>query len=136
VGILPQLPNKIKWRLNEMRLKREMIWVMFKTSDADKSPTIEATFASPEAMARYFVNHKLATKHRLGSDGEIYPKYTSKQVKLYSLEEVKRKKKVEKKKELAVIDAPEEAKEDDETKEAPTIDLLEEERPETDEGDK
>lgn len=121
-----------------MRLKREMIWVMFKTSDADVAPTIEATFASPEAMARYFVNHKLATKHRLGSDGEIYPKYTSKQVKFYSLEEVKRvKKKAVKTVELEhEVAAPGDKAKDDETKEAPLDELLEEERPSTDEGDK
>ena len=124
-----------------MRLKREMILVLFKTADAEVAPTIEAAFASSEAMDRYFVNHDLARKHRLGKDGEIYPKFRSKQIKFYSLEDVTRKK-VEKKKEKGVVDVKlaEDAPEDEETKEVKLDDLLEEEedeeRPETDEGDK
>jgi len=123
-----------------MRLKREMILVLFKTSDVGEAPTIEAAFASPEAMARYFVNHDLAKKHRLGGDGEIYPKFTSKKFKFYSLEEVKRKKKqtaLERETEIAKPD--EQLPPDEEnTKEARLEDVLDEEdeRPPIDADDK
>lgn len=126
-----------------MRLKRDMIWVLFRQVDADLAPIIEAMFDSPEAMARYFVNHDLAKRFRLGHDEEIYPKFTSKKFKFYSLVEATRaevKKKVEKKTEdvVDVKDTPEEIKEDDETKEVKLDDLLEEdvERPDAEEGDK
>lgn len=132
-----------------MRLKRDSVLILFKVMDADTPSIIEAAFASPEAMDRYFVNHDLGRKHRLGEDGEIYPKFISKKFKFYSLEEVERKK-VEKKtqssldKELEVAEPneqlpPEESKEEEEeTKEVKLDDLLEEdeERPPTDEGDK
>lgn len=122
-----------------MRLKREMILVLFKTGDAEVAPTIEASFASSEAMDRYFVNHDLARKHRLGKDGEIYPKFRSKQIKFYSLEDITRKK-VEKKKGKDVVDVklaedvPEEVEGEENLE-----DLLEEEKEEgtpVDEGDK
>ena len=122
-----------------MRLKREMILVLFKTADAEVAPTIEATFASSEAMDRYFVNHDLARKHRLGKDGEIYPKFRSKQIKFYSLEDVTRKK-VEKKKgkDAVEVKLEEDTPEEEKTKEAGLDDLLDEdeERPDADEGDK
>ena len=120
-----------------MRLKREMISVLFKTADAGVAPTIEAAFASSEAMDRYFVNHDLARKHRLGEDGEIYPKFNSKKFKFYSLEDVTRKK-VEKKKGKGAVDVKleEDTPEDEETKEASLDEILEEERPDADEGDK
>lgn len=125
-----------------MRLKRDSVLILFKVMDSDVPSIIEAAFASSEAMDRYFVNHDLGRKHRLGKDGEIYPKFITKKVKFYSLEEVTRKK-VEKKKGKDVVDVelaedvPEGVKEDEEdTKEAPLDELLEEERPSTDEGDK
>jgi len=116
-----------------MRLKREMIWVLFRQVDADLAPIIEAMFDSPEAMARYFVNHDLAKRFRLGHDEEIYPKFSSKKFKFYSLVESERKK-VEKKKVVEVEltkDVPEEVEGEDKLD-----DLLEEERPDADEGDK
>lgn len=116
-----------------MRLKRDMIWVLFRQVDADLAPNIEAMFDSPEAMARYFVNHDLAKRFRLGHDEEIYPKFTSKKFKFYSLVEatkadVKKKGKDVVEVELAE-DAPEEIKEDEgDTKEAGLDELLEEEK--------
>lgn len=123
-----------------MRLKREVIWVLFRQADAGEAPAIEATFANPESMARYFVNHDLVKRYTLGKDGLVYPKFTSKQFKFYSLEEVKRKKKVDKVDEgLRKFEAEKKEKEDEDTKEAPLEDILDEvdeERPDADEGDK
>jgi len=124
-----------------MRLKRDSILILFKVMDASTPSIIEAGFASPEAMDRYFVNHDLGRKHRLGEDGEIYPKFISKKFKFYSLEEATRKKVEEKKgKDTVEVKLGEDTPaEDEETKEASLDDLLEkedEERPDAEEGDK
>jgi len=118
-----------------MRLKRDSVLILFKVMDSDVPSIIEAVFASSEAMDRYFVNHDLGRKHRLGKDGEIYPKFISKKFKFYSLEEAKRKSAGEKIIEKA---EEEEAEKEEETKEVKLDDLLEEdvERPDADEGDK
>lgn len=122
-----------------MRLKRDSVLILFKVLDAETPSVIEAAFASSEAMDRYFVNHDLGRKHRLGKDGDIYPKFVTKKHKFYSLEEVERKK--PEKKEKGVVDvklAEDVPEEDEETKEASLDDILEEdeERPDAEEGDK
>lgn len=117
-----------------MRLKRDSVLILFKVMDAETPSIIEAGFASPEAMDRYFANHDLGRKHRLGKDGEIYPKFVTKKVKFYSLEEVTRKKKPTEEAK-SIVDEPVPSEEKAET----VMDELleeEEERPDTDEGDK
>ena len=123
-----------------MRLKRDSVFVLFKVLDATTPSIIEAVFATSQAMDRYFVNHDLGRRHRLGKDGEIYPKFVSKKFKFYSLEEVTRKKQVDKVDEgLKKFEAEQnEKKENEETKEVSLDDVLEEEEEGTpvDEGDK
>jgi len=114
-----------------MRLKRDSVLILFKVMNADVPSIIEAVFASPEAMDRYFVNHDLGRKHRLGEDGEIYPKFISKKFKFYSLEEVKVKKKqsaFDKETEVAVPNEQLPPEEDEETKEVELDELLEEKK--------
>lgn len=123
-----------------MRLKRDSVLILFKVMDASTPSGIEAVFATSEAMDRYFVNHDLGRRHRLGEDGEIYPKFVSKKFKFYSLEDVTRKKVEKKGKDVVDVKLAEDTpEEDEETKEASLDDLLEKEEEEgtpTDEGDK
>ena len=110
-----------------MRLKRDSVLVLFKVLDANTPSIIEAVFASPEAMDRYFANHDLGRRHQLGVDGEVYPKFVTKKFKFYSLEEVTRKKKKpEEAKSIVDEPVPTEEKEDEDTKAAPLEDILDE----------